>query len=1301
MLPLSRRFPDPRALLLCGTALVAAAPAFAQAPNARPQGGVVSAGSATIAQDAARTQVNQATDRAVIDWRGFDVGRDHAVRFQQPNSGSMTLNRVNAADPSRIAGQVTANGGIVIVNPSGVIFAPGARVEAQSVIVSTADTANQRFMAGGRMVFDRPGRADARIVNEGTITARDAGIAALVAPQVANRGVINARLGTVAIAGAETHVIDLYGDGLMSIEITGAVRQRPADGGALVTNEGTLAAEGGRVSLTAAAADGIVQTLVRAGGRISAGTDAATGRRGEVVIAGTGGAVIIEGEVTARGLAAGQRGGTIEVVADRVLATGTARIDASGTAGGGEIAFGQTRQGSAAPRRAARTGVAEGAELRADATVLGQGGRVVIHSTDTTLMAGTISARGGPQGGDGGFVEVSGERGFRVTGAIDVSAPAGRSGEVLFDPANLTIRSTSGDEDPPADISDGILGFGETLTLAYVTPAQVAAFTGNLTLQATNNITVQEAVTKPSGNLTLQTAEGGTIDVNAPLRVLGGDLTLIANDIEFRALTEVSGTLTVQAAGGFGGTGPAGNVAIAAADGRIVANRLTQTGDLSFGSITLFSFAGGAVNNDVRFLGNLRANDFIEFRNVSSLTVDGTVARTTPVTSSGSISIYAGGGDLTVTGTVDARPSGTSTGSFSLRASGSVTIASGATVRGVTGEGSSTIAAAVADPTAGTNTALAGGVTLAGTVNATGLNLSAGQGGIVQTGGSVTASSLNITSGGDARLDAAGAGTPNAVGTLFASSATGSFVLDNGSTSLTVAGAITGANIGIITTGTLTLQAPPSPTAGGTAGSLSAPSGRVSLRVGDLAIPTSAFGSGTRVRGATVEIAPATGRDMQVAVADAAVVPAGTFALRNATLALIEATGTYRFGGTTFGGVTTATATSLALAGPITFAGTLDLRSLGTVSQAAGADLSIGALAGAAGGAVSLTNAGNSIGFLDDFSAGGGFALNAAAITLRGLLSAPGQLVSLATPGAIQNTGAGRIEAGEFRATAGGAIALTGANRLDRLGQTSAGGALTLVNTSPLLTIPGGQTVQSGGAGSITANGGSITVDGTIRAPSLSLSAPAGSVTVNGFSAIAFAGQLSLTAQNVVTNGLIAGSTGISIIANTLASLAGTAQGPSLIVESPLIQFGGLNAAGSEVRLRLGASGIATGTLTAGALDVLNGRGATLRGSIEGDATRGAAARGDRFLNGVELGDPPPNQFNYLFNGCPIGASVCGLPFLPTDNPRALLGELDPAGQPPANPLVQLPVLPFVTQAGRDTSEDRELAPPNIRAEDF
>jgi hypothetical protein len=52
------------------------------------------------------------------------------------------------------------------------------------------------------------------------------------------------------------------------------------------------------------------------------------------------------------------------------------------------------------------------------------------------------------------------------------------------------------------------------------------------------------------------------------------------------------------------------------------------------------------------------------------------------------------------------------------------------------------------------------------------------------------------------------------------------------------------------------------------------------------------------------------------------------------------------------------------------------------------------------------------------------------------------------------------------------------------------------------------------------------------------------------------------------------------------------------------------------------------------------------------------------------------------------------------DNPRAVQGELDPAGQPAR--LVRLPNLPLLLlRPGRDAAEDRELAPPNVRAEDF
>ncbi|HTN10137.1 MAG TPA: filamentous hemagglutinin N-terminal domain-containing protein, partial [Acetobacteraceae bacterium] len=516
--------PRLRLALLQASMLVApallAAPGMAQglAPNAAPQGGQVVGGAASIGQTAARTTIDQSTNRAVIDWRSFDIGRDHTVQFRQPSTSSMTLNRVTGPNPSVIAGHITANGGIALVNQSGVVFTGGAQVQAQSVIVSTNDIGNAGFMQGGAMVFDRPGKPGARIENQGSITARQAGIAALVAPQVANSGVISAKLGTVVLAGATQQVIDLNGDGLVSFAVGAPVRTAPADGGALVSNTGTLRAQGGTVLLTAAAADGIVQNLVRAGGSISAATDAASGRTGTVLLSGTGGSIIVEGAVSASGRAPGTKGGSVTAVADRVLVAGTARVDASGRAGGGRIAIG-TNGGVQAPGTAlaARTGIAAGAVVRADATGRGNGGQIVVNSRDATVQAGSITARGGPQSGDGGVVEVSSAGAFQLTGQIDVGAAAGMIGRVIIDPTDLTIV-TDGDSRinvGTADLADLILAAGDAPDAAFLSATVVGNITSSLTLQATNSITVSAGINKPLGGLEFDA--GGNLAINAPV----------------------------------------------------------------------------------------------------------------------------------------------------------------------------------------------------------------------------------------------------------------------------------------------------------------------------------------------------------------------------------------------------------------------------------------------------------------------------------------------------------------------------------------------------------------------------------------------------------------------------------------------------------------------------------------------------------------------------------------------------------------------------------------------------------------
>ena len=104
---------------------------------------------------------------------------------------------------------------------------------------------------------------------------KQTGLAGLVAPRVQNDGVISAKLGHVVLGGAQTATLDLYGDGLLAIDVTKQVTQAPVDKDgkvvtALVTNTGTVRADGGTVLLTASAVDGVVQTLVTAGGNISA-----------------------------------------------------------------------------------------------------------------------------------------------------------------------------------------------------------------------------------------------------------------------------------------------------------------------------------------------------------------------------------------------------------------------------------------------------------------------------------------------------------------------------------------------------------------------------------------------------------------------------------------------------------------------------------------------------------------------------------------------------------------------------------------------------------------------------------------------------------------------------------------------------------------------------------------------------------------------------------------------------------------------------------------------------------------------
>ena len=154
------------------------------------------------------------------------------------------------------------------------VFTKGSQVNAESIVVSTSNISNADFMAG-HLVFSGAPNPGAKIVNNGTLTAREAGLVGLVAPQVANNGVITAQLGQVVLAGASAFTLDLYGDRLISLDVTQAVRAVDVGGKtvpALVTNRGLILADGGKITLTAQDADALVTQLINAGGTIRANT---------------------------------------------------------------------------------------------------------------------------------------------------------------------------------------------------------------------------------------------------------------------------------------------------------------------------------------------------------------------------------------------------------------------------------------------------------------------------------------------------------------------------------------------------------------------------------------------------------------------------------------------------------------------------------------------------------------------------------------------------------------------------------------------------------------------------------------------------------------------------------------------------------------------------------------------------------------------------------------------------------------------------------------------------------------------
>jgi filamentous hemagglutinin family protein len=522
---------------------------------ALPQGGEVKSGQAEIGVGVANLQdrpvlqmsIRQSSDRAVINWQSFSVGSQEWVNFQQPSSTSATLNRVTGNTPSDIAGRITANGQIMLVNPNGILFTPTAQIDVAGLVATTLDISDKDFMTGTLHFNQVPDKPLKTVINQGNITVKDGGFAALVGPGVANRGVINARLGKVLLASGTQATMDFYGDGLVSLAVdpTIAGQIRDTNGQALtdlVSNSGTIAADGGTVTLSAKAGAAVVNHVINLSGVIQA--QSVQNQNGKIVLSGgEQGTVLVSGNLDASGLESGQTGGTVQVLGERIGLLDGTRIDVSGDAGGGEALIGGNYQGQGPLPNAQFTFGGQNVSINANALSSGNGGKVIVWANDTTRFYGSIVARGGSTSGNGGLVETSGKIGLDVNGArVDTRAPNGQIGTWVLDPSDLTIQAGSG-TDSNIGGSPNFNTLGSPATL-FETNLEAALATSNVTIstaggtEGNGDITLNATIDSASANSLTLTAR--RFNLTSGSFNLGGNLTFNLNQVNPEATPPTS-----------------------------------------------------------------------------------------------------------------------------------------------------------------------------------------------------------------------------------------------------------------------------------------------------------------------------------------------------------------------------------------------------------------------------------------------------------------------------------------------------------------------------------------------------------------------------------------------------------------------------------------------------------------------------------------------------------------------------------------------------------------------------------------
>jgi len=1044
------RTPRPNRLLIALLAGCGVQVAFAL-----PQGGQVASGGVTIGPAAGSTlNVTQTTDKGIINWQSFNVASGEKVNFQQPGATSSTLNRVVGSDPSAIFGQISANGQVFLINNSGILFGPGAQVNAAGLVASTLQLTDGNFLAGN-YVLDGAGGS---VTNQGVLKA---GFVALAGTQVSSTGTIVADGGAVALAAGDRVTLNLTGSDLVSMSVDAPAAAAQVHAGGIVQ------ADGGRVLISAKAADALLGTVVNVDGIVQAHSIGS--RNGVITLdGGSAGVVAVSGTLDASGKGAGQTGGTVKLTGANVGLVDHATVDVSGAAGGGVVRVGGDWHGAGADgdANASQAYVGSHATIAANAIGSGQGGNVVVWSNDHTQFFGKIDARGGAAGGDGGNVETSSHF-LDVAGRVDASAAAGKGGNGgtwLLDPIDVNInstgptdtttgsiwRSSSGnstilDTDLGGALSTGTNiqvqttsaggGNGDITVTGNVASALSGSQSATLSLEAIRNITFTGgSITSADGTALTVNLNAGTTNShinpgtnNSTITMDGASsidlgttgasaLSATAKGaVQLGAITVGSGGLTVTSKGGALTQSAAwtvnGTLSANTTGGNVTLNTSgngikVYTGDTGTGTVSVHN--AGALD-----LADITASSLTV--NTSENNSNVTHHAGTDLNVSGAVTINAGTGNITA---------GSTTSTIGhIGTTGSVTDLTGPSL----------VLDNVSATTLTTHTGTTGSVTQTGgdTITATSTTFGAGTGGVTLVDGNTIGTYGANTTGTASFTNDAGVnlGNVNAAALTVDTSGGNGNVTQQASTDLAIGGAAS------ITAGTGTITAG---STGSTFGSIGT-SGRAtdlsgaSLVLGDVTATT--LVTHTSAAGSVSQVGPGTS------------VHATTSATLNAGS-----------GGVALGFVTT----------PILNVNTS--ANNGSVTQAASTDLAVGATTINAGtGSISVGSTTSTISHIA--TTGGATSITADIVTLDNI-SATTLTTHTGTTGSVTQTGGDTITATTTDLHAGtGGVTLVDGNSIGTYGANSTG-AVSFTNNAGInlggVTATGLTVDTSGGNGNVT-----------------------------------------------------------------------------------------------------------------------------------------------------------------------------------------------------------------------------------------